>query len=365
MPELDQDPDEELSLRDTLDAAFDKQATDEVDAPREPGGNEPISPVTDARARDEHGRFVPKAEPAQEPAEPAQAQAQPAARAPITAAPQPVPVTELKPPASWRPEAREKWASVDPTIRQEVYRREHEAQQVLQDSAGMRQFMRDFEMTVRPYEVFIRQEGASPLAAVQNLMQTAADLRVGTPQHKVELVADVINRYGIDLKLLDDVLSARLNGSSPSQGSGQQPQQFRDPRFDQFLATQQQMLQQQQEAQENQWRSELQQFAQTHEFYADVADVMADLVESKTKRGQPVDVEKIYEQACKMHDGVSTILSQRGAAARSNGNSQAVLRAKRAASSVKGDPTPEGATVPKDDSVRAAIEAAIETTGRV
>lgn len=352
----------EPSIRDALDAAFAKHATDEVeDAPRETA--EPAAaPAEGERQRDEHGRFAPKTATA--PSAPAVAgpvPPEPLARDAMPPAPQP---GQDKAPASWRPEAREKWAGIDPAIRNEVHRREYEAQHVLQESAQARNFAREFERVVGPYEVFIRQEGGNPLAAVQNLMQTAADLRVGTPAHKVGLVADIITRYGIDLKSLDDVLTAKITGRAVQGGNGaQQPQQFHDPRFDQFLAEQARQKQQQQQQEEQQWRGELQQFGASHEFYFDVADIMADLVDSRTRRQQPVDVEKIYEQACKMHDGVSTILSTRAAAAKSTGNSQAVLRARRAAVSVKGDSTPAGATVPKDDSIRAALEAAFESAG--
>ena len=61
-----------------------------------------------------------------------------------------------------------------------------------------------------------------------------------------------------------------------------------------------------------------------------------------------------------MDDSVSKILTTRAQQAKASGNAQAVLRAKRAASSVKGDTTLPGATVPQNDSIRASIEAAIE-----
>src|SRR4030095_11141214 len=140
-----------------------------------------------------------------------------------------------KAPASWRPEAREKWAGADPVIRQEVMRREHEMQTVLQDAAAARQFVSAFENVVRPYEMFMRAENASPLQSVQNLMQTAADPRVGTPQHKANLVAGIINNFAIDVAMLDSILA----GQQP-QGGQQQQQMLRDPRVDMLLAQQQQ-----------------------------------------------------------------------------------------------------------------------------
>jgi hypothetical protein len=367
MAQLNEDQPGE-SLRDALDAAFEEHGADDsgADAPAPapaapaPAPTDPAAPTPapapaegdEGRVRDASGRFAPK-------------QGAPVATAPgiqqptnplHTPAPGP---SELKPPASWTPQAREKWAALDPDIRAEVHRREGEAQRVLQQSAQHRQFVESFENVVRPFEVFIRTEGANPLQAVHNLMSTAAEFRVGTPQRKVELVAGIIKNFGIDIAALDSALVGVIGGQGAATG-GQQ--EFRDPRLDQFLAERQREQQAAQQRTQQEVAQQMQAFAASHEFFGDVRDVMADLLELAAKRGDVLDPEKAYSQACKLHEGVSTILQQRAANPAKVGNSQAVLRAKRAASSVKGDPTPhDGALVPKDDSVRAAIEAALNS----
>lgn len=357
---------QELSLRDQLDQAFsDTEGTDDApaQAPAAPAPEPaPPAPADEGRQRDPHGRFAPTAGPAPQGTQTAPGATQTAtggvAQPPAGGMP---PAPEPKAPASWKPEAREKWSTADPVIRQEVMRREHEMQTVLQDAAAARQFVTAFENVVRPYEMFMRAENASPLQSVQNLMQTAADLRVGTPQHKANLVAGIINNFGIDVGMLDSILAGQLG-----QGGQQQQQQvLRDPRVDMLLAQQQQALQQQAQQSEAATRSELEAFAADpkHEFYRDVAGTMADLVEIRAKQGQPVDLEKIYAQACQLDESVSTILATRAKATQANGNAQAVLRAKRAAVSVKGDSTLPGATVPNGDSIRASIEAAIDSVG--
>lgn len=354
-----------LSLREEIDRAFSEHERQADEAPPQPGAPDDAAA---ARARDGHGRFAPGSKapagaaapptetpPAAPPGGPQGAATPGAAGAPPPMPPAPGP-GDLKAPASWRPEAREKWAAVDPAIREEVHRRESELQRVLQQGSQARQFIDAFERTVAPYEVFIRQENSTPLQAVQNLMQTAADLRVGTPQHKAQLVAGICKNFSIDLRLLDSLLA----GEAPAPGA---PQVLHDPRLDQLLFQQQQAAMQAQQREQQTLQTHLQTFAEKHEFYRDVAGTMADLVEVWTRRGQPLDLEKIYDQACKMDEGVSKILHQRAAAAKAGQQSQAVLRAKSAAVSVKGDPTPAGATVPKNDSIRASIEAAIESLG--
>ena len=348
---------EETTLRDDLDAAFDAVETDDP-------------PAQGSRARDAGGRFASgKAETATTgnisvpaggeqgiPANPGQqainqqtAASQGAGQGLQQQAP------ELKAPQSWTPQAREKWAGVDPEIKAEIHRRESEAGRVIQSAAQQRQFVDAFERLMQPYEMFIRAENSNPLAAVDNMMRTAAQLRVGTPAAKVEIVAGIIKNFGIDLQALDSMLA----GQAP-QFAQQQQQPLHDPRVDQLLAMQNHQAQQAAQFEQQSITHGLAQFAQGHEFYGDVANTMADILEVQTRQGIPIDLEKIYARACQLHDGVSTILQQRAAAQNTSSNRAAVLRAKRAASSVKGDGTPTGATIPKNDSVRAAIEAAID-----
>jgi hypothetical protein len=349
---------EETSLRDDLDAAFEEHATDD------PPAN---APAATGRARDASGRFATGSPPAPAPAPDVattgnlQAQAAPNLthqNGVPNAGTAPAP-SELKAPASWRPEIREKWASIPPDVQAEVHRREYEAQRVLQTSAGQRQFVEAFEKLMQPYEMFIRAENSNPLQAVDNMMRTAAQLRVGTPAAKVEIVAGIIKNFGIDLPALDAVLAGQI---SPQQLAQRQPAPIRDPRVDQMLFEQQNARRQQDQFADQAIRHGLSEFATKHEFYGDVANTMADIVEIQTRQGRPVDIEQVYQQACQMNPSVSTILQQRAQAQNTGTQRAAVLRAKRAAVSVKGDSTPHGATIPKNDSVRAAIEAAWDTS---
>lgn len=352
--ELDTGAAEETTLRDDLDAAFEAAETEDP-------------PATGGRPRDEGGRFASTKTDTAATIDPsatattttqgvaaALAQGQQAATMGNVQA-QAVP--ELKAPQSWTPQAREKWAGVDPEIKAEIHRRESEAGRVIQSAAQQRQFVDAFERLMQPYEMFIRAENSNPLAAVDNMMRTAAQLRVGTPAAKVEIVAGIIKNFGIDLPALD----AMLAGQAP-QFAQQQQQPMRDPRVDQLLAMQNQQQAQQAQFEQQSITQGLAQFAQNHEFYGDVAATMADILEVQTRQGIPIDLEKIYARACQLHDGVSTILQQRATAQNTSKNREAVLRAKRAASSVKGDGNPAGSTVPKGDSVRAAIEAAMDAS---
>lgn len=353
---LGSEPSEEPSLRDDLDAAFEAQPSDE------PG----VSQAGDTRPRDEYGRFAKGSERGQERVEPfrqgqgtGQAQ-RPAAAGPAGAA-QAQPA-ELKAPQSWTPAAREKWQAVPAEVQAEIHRRESEMGRMLQTTAQDRQAIDAFERIVRPYELFIAQENSTPLQAVASLFKTAAELRVGTPQTKAALVAGIISDYGIDINTLDNYLEARVKGGTVSVQQPQAQQPMRDPRVDQYLWQMQQQQAYAEQVETHQMRQGLDAFAQAHEFYSDVAATMADIVEVRARQGQAIDLEQIYHQACALDPQVSTIVNQRST--RSAQPSQALLRAKRAAVSVRNESTPQGATIPRDDSVRAGIEAAIESLGR-
>jgi len=352
---------EELSLRDQLDAAFTEDATDEVPEPSQQGQE-----MVPARSRDELGRYATEKAPVA-PQETRQAVPQGVRGAQGARAPQGAPATqprpEDRPPQSWTAAGRETWAALPPAARAEIYRRESEMGRVLQEGAGNRQFIDAFTRVVAPYEMFIRAENSNPLQAMQSLFQTAAELRVGTPGSKAALVAGLINDYAVDINLLDTLLAQRGNIAQVRSGNiQQQPQAFRDPRVDQLLAMQQQQAQAQQAYEEREIRSGLDGFANTHEFYRDVAGLMADIVDVRAAQRQPIDIEKIYAQACQMHEGVSQVVAQRRQTPRGTPR-QAVLRARRAAVSVSGDSTPSGgATIPEDDSIRGLLEAAMDRT---
>lgn len=351
---IEADQSSELSLRDELDAAYEAQPTDE---PREqqPG---------DTRPRDEFGRFAKARQEAQERAQRvAQGQgAQPGARSAPGAAGA-AQAQELKAPQSWTPAGREAWNKVPPEAQAEIHRRESEMGRMLQMTAADRQAIEQFEKIVRPYELFIAQENSTPLQAVASLFKTAAELRVGTPMTKAALIAGLIQDYGIDINMLDDFVTERVKAGTVAPMRQQAPQQpMLDPRVDQYLWQVQQQQAYQEQVETQQMRQGLDAFAQGHEFYSDVAGTMAELVEIRARQGQPIDLEQIYRQACQLDPEVSTIVNQRSS--RSAQPSQALLRQKRAAVSLRSEATPLGATIPRDDSVRASIDAAIESLGR-
>ncbi len=363
------------SLRDAVSAAFDQpeesatpapepaETTASPTAPSEPVAAESSStaaPSAGASTRDEKGRFAPsaKAKPATTAEQPAPPGARtdavgggpvlPTATAPVVPAPEP-----LKPPQSWKPQYREKWAGLPPEVQQEVLRREKEISTTMQEAAAVRRFQEQFQQTVAPFEGMIRAEGSEPLAAVRNLLQTAAALRTAPPAHKAQLIAQLVKSYSIPI----DALDAALVGEQPPAGAAQHV----DPRSIAAQVRQEViggLTQHFQQAQAAKGRAEAEAFmASAPEFFDDVRDEMADLLEVSARRGVAMSPKDAYDRACRLNDNVRAVLEQRAAAANATNAQASTQRARAASSSVKSQPA--GMAAPKElNSIRDYVEAA-------
>lgn len=372
------------TLRSALEKAFDKgevERPEEVEAPVEA---EPVEAEVEAtpveqeaaveetkadRARDETGRFT-RAEKPQPSKTPAPAVAKPTATpAPKPQAanvtPQPVVPTAsaTKPPQSWKPQAREKWATLPPEVQQEAIRRETETARALQESSEARKSWDSFRQVVAPYEGMLRAEGSEPIAAVASLLQTAAALRTAPVQHKAQLMAQMMGTFGIPVQ----ALAAALDGQPV-------PQQAQ-PQFDPAQVEQrimQRLQAQQQQALLARNADEVEAFGEGREFYdvndptgRQIREMMGDMMEVAAKRGLPLSLEEAYNRALRLHPDTSAVLSQREAGQQANATQASTQRAKRASSSTRSHPASplDMGSKPKD--LRAALEAAWDSsTGR-
>ena len=358
------------SLRESLESSFDTSTAEPVEQVADPAPP-PVdtdavtaAPPTDEaseteeardRKRDEKGRFA-KAE-----AEKAEAEAKKLASQPAPAGEKPTPEKPAAPspstpraPQSWKPDAREEWSKLTPRVQQEVIRREGEVQRALQESSEARQGYQKYKEATAPFENMIRAEGGDTLQAVQGLLQTAHMLRTAPPHIRAQGIARMVQSFlpGREgLELLDQALS----GQAPQQA---QPQQFRDPRLDGLLAQLEQQKQAQAAKQQEEAAKAVQEVSQ-EEFFEDVRQDMADLVEVAQKRGVVLPLKDAYNRAVALHPTISKVLAQREAAQRAAGASPA-QRARAAGSSVKSSPV----IVPKGDravgDMRADLEAAME-----
>lgn len=259
-------------------------------------------------------------------------------------------------PVSWKPGVREHWAGVHPEVQDEIARREADHNKVLNDSAGFRKVADEYYRTVAPYQHLIQAQGSTPAEAINNLMSTAAQLTQGSPARKAEVVLNIINEYGVDISMLDQILAGQPVADDPNAPLLDAIDQRLAP-INSFMGGVQQQQTTRNEAVGAEAATELHTFATAHsEFYEDLRDDMADLLEMAANRGRAMSMEEAYERAAGAHPDIGPILQQRKAAAAGKLDPSAAARKRNAASSIRG--TPNAGQVPGggEDTVRGTIE---------
>jgi hypothetical protein len=309
---------------------------------------EPIGETAEAKAdriRDEKGRFAPKIgegleKPTPKVVEPPKVEAKVAPPAEPTPTPE-IPKAERLPPKSLPAPLREAWKKLDDVEKDYLLKREGETARVHSEAQQYRQVAEKYKEIVTPYEPLFRAEGVDTMQGINNLMRATAVLATGAPQAKADLIANLIQRYGVDIQQLD----ARL--------SGQAMPQAQQPAYDPGMvareaaeAVRRELAQYQQQAAQRTAAEQLAAFEATEpEFFDDLRDDMSRLLET----GFAKDYNDAYTKAQLLNPTVARVLEQRKAAAASSG----VHRAQVAASSVRGQPTaggpaPSGGTTADD-----------------
>lgn len=296
------------------------------------------APTAPAVARDESGKFTSK------PAEPA---------APITPTDTKqgtATAPKFKPPQSWKPAIREKWSTLPEDVQEEIERTEKAAADRVRRAAEAEKGYGAFRQALTPYEAQLRASGKAIPEALGEALAFAAKVRNGSPQERAAALADVIaeaTQAGVKVEDLDTILAQRLQGGQPA---APKPQEFKDPRFDQFMA----QIAQQQRAKVAQSIAE---FSSKHEFFADVEADIAGLLES----GIAKDLDSAYDYAISLpkHAEIRSVLEQRKAAEAARTGTQATERAQNAASSVRPSPVVASGSAPTD--LRAQLRAAMSS----
>ena len=331
----------ENSSRDDFAAAFDAAtptpeaapAPVEVIATPEPIG-ESVE-AREARVRDEKGRFAAKIGDKAHETPPKEVEA-PKVEAKVTPPSEPTPTPEpvkadIPPPRSLAAPLREAWKKLDATEREYLLKREGEVTRVHSEAQQYRQVAEKYKEITSPYEPLFRAEGVDTMQGINNLMRATAVLATGAPQAKADLIANLIQRYGVDIQQLD----ARLSGQA-------MPQAQHQPTYSPEMIAQQaqeavrrELAQYQQQAAQRTAAQQLEAFQATEpEFFDDLKEDMGKLLET----GFAKDYNDAYAKAQLLNPVVARIVEQRRAAASSSG----VHRAQAAASSVRGQPTAGG-----------------------
>ena len=307
-------------------------------------------------ARDEKGKFLPKAKVVTP---------KPSAGAPAPKGQQAAkdggPVVTTKPvvpseraPQSWSATEREAWASLPPAAKAAVARREKEIATALNEAAPLRQRDAAWSQVLTPHLPMIQSMGRNPLQVVHEHLQTGAMLRNGTPGERAKVIADIIQTFGGDL----DLINAHLSGQPAQQQ--QQPQAHMDARA---IAEQvrREVLEgiQKERGQAAYHRSaqEVEDFAsQAPEFFEDVRQDMADMMELAARRGIELSLEDAYNRAVKVHPEVSRALQQREEARQANARIASTQQSRAASSSLRSTPAGPSSGGPQPKGLRDILE---------
>ena len=327
---LDPPVTEEPTLRDTLEEAFDAPETEAASQP------------TPAAPPPEPTQVAPATAPADA------AVATPLATEPVVGA-APVP-TELKAPAQWKPQVREKWNALPREVQEEVLRREGDSMRLIGSVGPKIRLADEVGQHLAPFMPQLQEAGIPPSAFIGDIFTSVKTLSSGNPQERAEIVANIVQSYGVDLRTLDAILTQRIQ-------AGPLDQQAR-----QTMARAQAILSQQKQGVQHQTELETQKTLAAfsadpkHEFLDDVRDLMADLIEA----GRANNLEDAYAAAIWAHADTRKILLQREAQTRAQQKGQRAIQARRASAAVHGAPTSTGVPANPNQSLRETIAAAVD-----
>lgn len=246
-------------------------------------------------------------------------------------------------PKAWRPTEREAWRKIPKEAREAINRRETEITQFIGQHGAAIQHKKQFDEVVQPFLPFIAARQSTPMKAFHGLMTTAARLTTGSPVQKAQVISEIMDNYGVDVKSLDEFLTGKIKGTGVSPGAGHRndnaPPPWAQPLFN-FMSEAQKDRQTREQKIKDAAAAELAEF-EKKPFFSDLEPDIGLLMQHAAAQGRHMTMQQAYDKARKMNPEVDKILTQRERAAAAkvaqmNGNS--VDKARAAASAVKGSP---------------------------
>ena len=224
--------------------------------------------------------------------------------------------------ASWKKEAQTALSQLPPETQRMIQEREE------QFHKGIEQYKQDafqgrsLNKALAPHMEYLNQVGVAPEQAISTLIQAEKLLRTSDPQTKANMFMKLAHDYGIDVNSLTNVPF--------------DPYKYQ---LEQQLAQQQaalmQIQQSRQIAEEAQLGQTIEQFAQQHEYFDEVRETMADLLD----KGLASDLNDAYTKAIRLNDDVFSRTTQNsGQVNQVQRANNAAKAAKAAAVQVKGSP---------------------------
>ena len=224
--------------------------------------------------------------------------------------------------ASWKKDAQSALSALPPETQRFIQEREEQFHKGIEQYKSDAQYGRQLGKALSPHMEYLNQIGVSPDVAIDKLIQAERMLRTSDPQTKVQAFMKLAHDYGVDPNSLTNVPFDPYKYQLEQQLQAQQAQ----------LA---QIMQSRQIAEEAQLGQTIEQFAQQHEYFDEVRETMADLLD----KGLASDLNDAYSKAVRLNEDVFSRTTQTSGSVnpvqRANNAAKA---AKAAAVSVKGSP---------------------------
>ena len=327
--------------------------------------------AVDDRPRGPDGKFIPKeeAKPVDTKAIPSAAKVHPAK--PAVAAPV-VPPVEAKSrpqrPSSWKKEYWEHWDKLDPSLAEYLHTRES------QFASGVSAYKAEVEAAKPVMEAMnqflpeLKQHNIEPGRWINELGNVHRMLAMGTPQQKMQTLANVAQAYGVPLQAFSD---QQAQQQYLAQGQFRAPYQPPQPQAQQPLTREEAMKLWQEQFLQTSTQKEIETFAADtvkHKHYDEVRNTMSGLLQANLAD----DLESAYQAALLMpkhsHLREADQQQERQAQeeARKRQEQERVMKARARAVS-PASATPSGSTDEKPKGLRAALESSFDThaSGRV
>jgi hypothetical protein len=265
----------------------------------------------------------------------------------------------IKAPIDWGAKEREDWSKIPRHLQEKVMSREKEISTMLQSTAEARKTHEQFTQLADRYgAVLAGVAGNSPMETANNLFSTVANLRVGSPIQKAQIIANMIKQFDVDVNTLDSTLV----GAAPPQEIQQASHierilAERLAPFEALMGQQRALENQQKQQRAEAAQDEVINFSQQAEFLNDVRLDMADLLDMAAARGVNMTMQEAYDKCCALNPQISTVLAERKKREQLMGGRDTMAAKRAAASSIVGRKIGGGGQL-EGSSIRDTIAAA-------
>lgn len=186
---------------------------------------------------------------------------------------------------SWKKEAQQELSKLPEKVQQYIIDRESQFHAGLQKYKNEAIIGRQFEQMVSNHREYLEQLQVSPDVAFDKLLSFDKKLRAGNEQQKVEMFRKLAHDYGVNI---DEVKNTNFDPRTHQLESRVEDLTRYLERIGNANAT----------AETNHINQTIEQFAQQNEFFEDVRETMADLLD----KGFADSLQDAYKKAIRMND---------------------------------------------------------------